>query len=402
MCGLFGKSSSSSGNIPATGGSVLGSTTINWEDQYKQNNVMWKVPRNIRLNDNIVVREDEIAVFYRDGKVLTYFDQPNRYALTDFNAPIVGNLLKYFTGVQQQAEVYYLQKRFLDGKFGSTQPYQFTDPTFGIVNLRVFGEYRWRVSQPENFINQFVGTFNAETSDDVESRLKEQMVIIVYNALGKMKAQGMKVTDLAASLTNIEQAVLATAPDNFGQYGVEINKISGLTISLPDEVQKAIDTRSQIQVLGVNYMQYQAGQAMTEAASNPSGTAGIGAGLGVGIGAGAGMGYAFGGQMAQGMMGGQPTRSCPNCGSLVAATSTFCPNCGASLQQAPKAQAQTQVCAQCGTPLQAGQKFCPNCGAAVVQQAPAAPAQAATKACPNCGTQVAAGSKFCPNCGKPM
>ena len=275
-------------------------------------------PRNIRLNDNIVVREDEIAVFYRDGKVLTYFDQPNRYALTDFNAPIVGGLLKFFTGVQQQAEVYYLQKRYLDGKFGSTQPYQFTDPTFGLVNLRVFGEYRWKVSSPENFINQFVGTFAAETSDDVESRLKEQMVILVYNAMGKMKAQGLKVTDLAANLTTIEQAVLALGPDNFGQYGVEINKISGLTISLPDEVQKAIDTRSQIQVLGVNYMQYQAGQAMVDAANNQSGTAGVGAGLGVGIGAGAGMGYAFGGQMAQGMAGGmQPTRSCPNCGSLI-------------------------------------------------------------------------------------
>ena len=142
MIGSFwkkpGGSAGGSGNapIPATGGSVLGSTTVNWEDQYKQDNVMWKVPRNIRLNDNIVVREDEIAVFYRDGKVLTYFDQPNRYALTDFNAPIVGNLLKFFTGVVQQAEVYYLQKRFMDGKFGSTQPYQFTDPTFGIVNLQ--------------------------------------------------------------------------------------------------------------------------------------------------------------------------------------------------------------------------------------------------------------------------
>jgi membrane protease subunit (stomatin/prohibitin family) len=401
MCGLFGKNSNSGGNIPATGGSVIGSITINWEDADKQNNVMWKVPRNIRLNDNIVVREDEIAVFYRDGKVLTYFDQPNRYALTDFNAPIVGNLLKFFTGVQQQAEVYYLQKRYLDGKFGSTQPYQFTDPTFGLVNLRVFGEYRWRVSSPENFINQFVGTFAAETSDDVESRLKEQMVIIVYNALGKMKSQGMKVTDLAASLTNIEQAVLATAPDNFGQYGVEINKISGLTISLPDEVQKAIDTRSQIQVLGVNYMQYQAGQAMVDAANNQSGTAGVGAGLGVGIGAGAGMGYAFGGQMAQGMMGGQQqTRSCPNCGSIIAASSTFCPNCGASLQQAAAPKAQTQTCAQCGSPLQAGAKFCPNCGAAVPQAAPAP--QAAQKACPNCGAQITGNSKFCPQCGKPI
>src|ERR1700733_1062670 len=280
MSFLFKKNTPATGDIPATGGSVLGSITINWEDANKQDNVMWKVPRQIRLNDNIVVREDEIAVFYRDGKVLTYFDQPNRYALTDFNAPIVGNLLKFFTGVQQQAEVFYLQKRFMDGKFGSTQPYSFTDPTFGIVNLRVFGEYRWRVSGPENFINQFVGTFSAETSADVESRLREQMLILVYNALGKMKAQGMKVTDLAGNLTNMEQVILATSPDNFGQYGVEINKISGLTVSLPEEVQKAIDTRSQMQVLGVSYLQYQAGQAMTDAASNQSGVAGLGAGLG--------------------------------------------------------------------------------------------------------------------------
>jgi membrane protease subunit (stomatin/prohibitin family) len=213
----------------------------------------------------------------------------------------------------------------------------------------------------------------------------------------------MKVTDLAASLTNIEQAILATAPDNFGQYGVEINKISGLTISLPDEVQKAIDTRSQIQVLGVNYMQYQAGQAMVDAANNQSGTAGIGAGLGVGIGAGAGMGYAFGGQMTQGMMGGgQQQRSCPNCGSMIAANSTFCPNCGASLQQAAAPKAQTQTCAQCGTQMQAGTKFCPNCGAAVAAQpAPAAP-QAAQKACPNCGAPITGASKFCPQCGKPV
>ena len=388
MIGLFWRKSgaasggSSSAPIPATGGSVLGSTTINWEDQFKQDNVMWKVPRNIRLNDNIVVREDEIAVFYRDGKVLTYFDQPNRYALTDFNAPIVGNLLKFFTGVQQQAEVFYLQKRFMDGKFGSTEPYQFTDPTFGIVNLRVFGEYRWRVSSPENFINQFVGTFNEESSDGVESRLKEQMVILIYNALGKMKAQGLKVTDLAANLTNLEQVVLSTSTDNFGQYGIEINKISGLTISLPDEVQKAIDTRSQMQVLGVNYLQYQAGQAMTDAASNPSGVAGVGAGLGVGLGAGVGVGSAFGSAM-MGSMNQGGTKSCSNCGSIIPLNNAFCPNCGATQAQ-PVAQPQVQQQQQ--QPQQASQqqgqqkpKFCPNCGQGITGQ---------PKFCPNCGTQL--------------
>ena len=357
---MFGKKSDA---VPATGGSVFGSTTIAWDDQFKQGSALWKVPRNIRLNDNIVVREDEIAVFYRDGKVLTYFDQPNRYALTDFNAPVVGKLLKFFQGVVQEAEVFYVPKRYMDGKFGSTQPYQFTDPTFGIVSLRVFGEYRWKISSPELFINQFVGTFNAETTDDVDGRIKEQIVILLYSALGKMKAQGLKVTDLAANLTNIEQMVLAQGADNLGQYGMEINKISGLTISLPDEVQKAIETRSEMQVLGVNYMQYQTGKAIDDAAKNPSGGAGVFAGLGAGIGAGS----AIGGQMAQGMAQGQ-LKSCPNCASMIPVNTKFCPNCGA-----------TQT----------------------VPQAPPAPAGAA-KFCPNCGAAVAGDAKFCNSCGKQL
>lgn len=397
---MFGrrKSDSTVTQNPATGGSAFGSTTIAWNDPDKENNVMWKVPRLIRLNDNIVVREDETAIFYRDGKVLTYFDQPNRYALTDFNAPVVGGLLKFFTGVQQQAEVFYIKKIYMDGKYGSTQPYQFTDPTFGIVNLRIFGEYRWRISSPENFINQFVGTLNMETSDQVEARLREQLVILVYNAIGKMKSQGMKVTDLAMNLPNIEQVVLSLSPQNFGQYGIEINKISGLTISLPDEVQKAIDTRSEMGVLGVNYMQYQVGQAVVDAAKNTSGTAGIGAGLGVGLGAGVGVGGALGGAMAQGMYQ-QPTKNCIKCGSLIPMGNAFCPNCGASQASGSSSATQQQqpgtgaVCAQCGHALPSGVKFCPNCGAAVAQQSSQA------RVCPNCGTAITSGTKFCPNCG---
>ena len=359
--GIFGKKPDP---VAPSGGSALGSTTIAWDDANKEGSALWRVPRNIRLNDNIVVREDETAVFYRDGKVLTYFDQPNRYALTSINAPLVGGLLKFFTGVQQEAAVFYIPKRYLDGKFGSTQPYQFTDPTFGIVNLRVFGEYRWKISSPELFINQFVGTFNAETSDDVESRIKEQIVILVYNALGKMKAQGLKVTDLAANLTNIEQMVLAQGPDHLGQFGIEINKLSGLTVSLPDEVQQAIDTRSEMQVLGVNYMQFQTGKAIDDAAKNPSGGAGTTAGLGAGL----GVGYAIGGQMAQGVGQGMQNKSCSNCGSPIPINTKFCPNCGAE-QVAP--------------------------------QGPAAPA-GGSKFCPNCGSAVAAGAKFCNNCGKPL
>ena len=341
-------------------GSVIGSTTIEWESENKVGNIMWKVPRLIKLNDNIVIREDEIAVFFRDGKVLTYFDKPNRYALTDFNAPIVGGLLKFFTGVQQSAEVYYLQNRYLDGKFGSPGPYQFVDPIFGIVNLRIFGEFRWKISSPENFVNQFVGTFAMQTSDEIESRLKEQLVLLVFNALGKMKENGMKVTDIASNLQNIEQVILAATGSNFGQYGVEINKISGLTISLPDEVQKAINTRGEMSVLGVNYMQYQAGQAMTDAAKNPSGGAGSLAGLGVGFGAGSGIGYAMAGQMGQGMYQ-PPMKQCQKCGMMMPVSNNFCPSCGENQPQAPP-KAQGIKCAKCNNIIATDSKFCSHCG----------------------------------------
>ncbi|HZY91899.1 MAG TPA: SPFH domain-containing protein [Thermoplasmata archaeon] len=375
--------------IPEKGGSLLGATTIAWEDVYKGTNVMWRVPRNIRYGDNIVVREDEIAVFYRDGKVLAYIDKPDRYALTSLSLGIIGNVIQALSGVRQEAEVYYLQRRIFDGKFGSAEPYTFKDPDFGLVNLRVFGSYRWKVAAADLFINQFVGTFGAAATTDVEARLRDQMVLLVYNSLGKLKEQGMHVTDLATSLLTIEQAVLGYAPSHFGPLGVDIQQVQGLSINLPDEVQKAIDTRSTMGVLGVNYMQYQAGQAMTTAAANPSGGAGALAGAGVGLGAGLGIGYGMAGQMSQ-AYGPGPGSPCPKCGTLVQPGVRFCPSCGNPMGAAP---VQGTPCAKCGTVIPSGSKFCPNCGAS------AAPA---TKTCPKCNQTVSGSPKFCPNCGAAM
>src|SRR5438034_255619 len=121
---------------------LSGSMTIAWDDQFKRQNIMWKVPRNVRMNDNVVVREDEIAVFYRDGKVLAYLDRPDRYALTSQNAPILGRLIQALSGVVQQAEVYYLQKRIFDGKFGTQDAFLFQNPhflTLGIEILQISG-----------------------------------------------------------------------------------------------------------------------------------------------------------------------------------------------------------------------------------------------------------------------
>ncbi|HUI38488.1 MAG TPA: SPFH domain-containing protein [Thermoplasmata archaeon] len=374
--------------IPAKGGSLIGATTINWEDVYKGNNVMWRVPRNIKWGDNVVVREDETAVFYRDGKVLAYLEKPDRYSLTSLNARILGNLVQALSGVRQEAEVYYLQRRIFDGKFGSQEPYVFRDPDFGLVSLRVFGDFRWKVTGPDLFINQFVGTFGAASTQDVESRLRDQMVLLVYNTLGQLKDQGMRVTDIAMKLQTIEQAVLGLAPSHFGSFGLEVQQLQGLSINLPDDVQKAVNTRSTMSVLGVNYMQYQAGQALTTAAANPSGGAGAMTGAGVGLGAGLGMGYGMAGTM-QGVYAPSGT-PCPKCSALVPPGVRFCPSCGNPIGGGGPAPTGPP-CPKCGSPTNPGAKFCPNCGASTAPPPP--------RKCPKCEAEVTGNAKFCPNCG---
>jgi len=308
------------------------------------------------------------------------------------NARLVGGLIQSLSGVRQEAEVYYLQRRLFDGKFGSPEPYVFRDPDFGVVQLRIFGQYRWTVGAPDNFINQFVGTFGAVTTPDVEARLRDQMVILVYNSLGKMKDQGMRVTDLAGQLSTIEQAILGFSAQHFDPLGVKINQVSGLSINLPPDVQAAVDTRSKMGILGVNYMQYQAGQAMTTAAANPSGGAGALAGAGVGLGAGLGIGYGMSGQM-QSAYGPGPGQPCPKCGTLVQPGVKFCPQCGNPMGQ-PAAPPAGPPCPKCGQPVPAGVKFCPNCGASTAPPPP--------RKCPKCNADVTGSGKFCPNCGAPL
>src|SRR3990170_4427111 len=365
---------------------IIGAMTIAWDDQYKRGNIMWKVPRNIRMNDNIVVREDEIAVFYRDGKVLAYLDRPDRYALTSQNAPILGKLIQALSGVVQQAEVFYIQKRIFDGKFGSKEPFLFEDPDFDMIQLRAFGEFRYRVKDPEVFINQFVGTFGAATSADIEDRIKDELMKQLNVVMGKMKAQGLKVTGLAASLNDLEQATLASSKPHFMNLGVEIVQLAGLNIPLPETVKAALEKMASAKVLGrantAAYQQFAVADALRDAAQNPSGgAAGIGLGLGAGIGMGAAMGSQVPGMMQPAAQ--QQVKACPKCGANNPVNMKFCGTCGADTTAVGK------PCVKCGKPVAPGLKFCGECGSSQ------------TVKCPD-GHEAPGNMKFCPECGKPI
>jgi membrane protease subunit (stomatin/prohibitin family) len=365
---------------------IVGAMTIAWDDQFKRGNIMWKVPRNVRMNDNIVVREDEIAVFYRDGKVLAYLDRPDRYALTSQNAPILGRLIQALSGVVQQAEVFYLQKRIFDGKFGTQEPFLFQDPDFDMIQLRAFGDFRYRIKDAEVFINQFVGTFGAATSAEVEERIKQELVKQLNVTLGKMKANGLRVVDLAGSLNDIEQATLANSKPHFVNLGMEILQLSGMNIPLPESIKAALEKMASAKVLGrantAAYQQFAVADALRDAAQNPSGG---GAGVGMGLGAGIGMGYGMASQIPQAMQPAtqQQVKACPKCGHNNPVSMKFCGNCGADTTAVGK------PCVKCGKPVPPGLKFCGECGSAQ------------TVKCPD-GHEVPGNMKFCPECGKPV
>lgn len=334
--------------------------TFYWEDAYKGENVMWKLPRNIQWNDNIVVREDEYAVFFRDGKVLGVLEA-GRYALTTENVPFLAKIAAAVTGVQQIAEVYYVQKRELRGKFGTPEPLVFRDSEFGLVRIRAFGQFAYRVIDPSLFITQFVGTMKYARSEEIINWLKGELVKTLNDALGELKRdKNLSVVDIPAYLQEIEQLVLTKLTGETERYGLKITKIADLNINLPDEVQEAIDKRGAMATLGVNYMQYQTGKAVENISQQPGGEGGSMAGMGAGFGMGLGMAQIISQGMhqtapptAQMQTGGK--RFCPNCGSEVPPNAKFCPNCGYKLPVA-------NFCPNCGSQVPPGAKFCPNCG----------------------------------------
>jgi len=263
-----------------------------------------------RLGSQLVVRENQRAVFFRDGKALDVFG-PGRHTISTNNIPFLTGIIGALTGGTSMftAEVYFVSMReFIDMRWGTSQPVAYRDADLGMVRLRAFGTYSMRVDDPQLFVNQLVGSRGAYATGQIEEFLRGVIINEFNDMLGDAKTP---LLDLGGLTKELAQAMQAALTDDFKRLGLQLTSFQIGAITPPEEVQKAIDQRSSMGAIGDMgaFTQYQAAQAMREAANNPGGAGGTAA-TGVGLGA----GVALGQSMAQAMQSAtnppsQPTAS---------------------------------------------------------------------------------------------
>jgi membrane protease subunit (stomatin/prohibitin family) len=325
----------------------------------------------IKLGAQLVVQEAQEAVLYRDGKALDVFG-PGRHTLSTQNIPLLGKIIGAPFGGKSpfRVAVVFVNKRtFIDQKWGTREPVVFRDSELGMVRLRAFGIYAYRIEDSQLFINTVVGSQGLFDTHDLQDFYRDVIVSRLNDLMGETLDT---IFDLPKIYDEMGTAAKARITEDFAKYGVDLTDFYINSITPPDEVQEKIDERAAMGAVGDmnTYMQFKAAQAIQDAAKGGAGGEGGAASAGMGLGLGAGFGA-----MMPGMIAGAIQQAQQGGGAAAAA---------------PAAAAATggSFCSECGSAVPAGAKFCPGCGQA----------QVAT-GCTGCGQPIPDGAKFCPNCG---
>jgi membrane protease subunit (stomatin/prohibitin family) len=268
---------------------------IEWLDDSRDTMVFRfdRYGNEIKYGAKLIVREGQTAVFVNEGQLADVF-QPGTYTLETRNLPLLSTLLgwKYGFASPFKAEVYFCSTRhFTDLKWGTKNPVMLRDAEFGPIRLRAFGTYAMRIQNPGAFIKDIVGTNAHFTTDGITDQLRNLIVSRFTDILGESKIPAL---ELAANYDEFGQFLTQRISPDFAQYGLELTRMLVENISLPPEVEQALDQRTKMGVIGnlQQYTQFQTAEAMRDAARNPAGGAAA-SGMGVG------MGYAMGAQMAR-------------------------------------------------------------------------------------------------------
>jgi membrane protease subunit (stomatin/prohibitin family) len=281
---------------------------IEWLDDTRDT-MVWRYPRSdneIKYGAKLIVRESQAAAFIDQGALADMFVQPGTYTLTTQNLPILAKLKGWKYGFESpfKSEVYFASTRtFTDRKWGTKNPIMLRDPEFGPVRLRAFGSFAIKVGDVPTFLRSVVGTDSRFTVDEIGEQLRDLLVARFADALGESK---IPVLDLAANQDDLGKLLITRIQPDFDVFGLKLVNLLVENISLPPEVEQALDERTKMGVIGDlnRYTQFKTAGAIGDAAKNPGGMAGAGMGLGAGVAMGQQMSQAMGG-MQQQQMGGQ-------------------------------------------------------------------------------------------------
>jgi membrane protease subunit (stomatin/prohibitin family) len=265
-------------------------------------------PGDFRFGSQVVVRESQVAVFFRDGKALDVLG-PGRHTITSANIPLLSSLIGMATGGKTpfQAEVIFVNmKQFIDQRWGTPEPIWFQDPILRMARLRSRGTYSFQVRDPALFVNEIVGQQGIFASRQIEDYMRGFIVQKFIDLLGEMKKS---LFDLPAMYNELSAGVKAKLDSDFAAIGLTLMAFSLHAITPTDETSKAMEQATVMGAVGESdYLRYQTAQSMREAATNAGGGAGGGMESGMGIGAGMGMGMGMANMIAQGMNPNQPSQ----------------------------------------------------------------------------------------------
>ncbi|MGY6694637.1 MAG: SPFH domain-containing protein [Roseinatronobacter sp.] len=279
---------------------------IEWTDS-SRDTLVYRFERygnEIKYGAKLTVREGQIAVFVHEGQLADVFE-PGMYMLETNNIPILTSLQNWSHGFNSpfKSEIYFVNtRRFAGLKWGTQNPIMLRDPEFGPLRLRAFGTYAIRVEDAAVFLREIVGTDGDFTQDKVSGQIRN---IVVQKVSRVLAASGIPALDMAANTKDLSDVVTQAIAPTLHEYGLSMPELYIENISLPAEVEKVLDQRTGMGIVGdlQKYTQFSAAQAMQKAAEG--GENGMGTGLGAGMGMGMGMGMAQ--TMGQSMSGQMPT-----------------------------------------------------------------------------------------------
>lgn len=363
--------------------------------------IVYKHPSDqLVLGTQLTVKEGQVAIFMKDGKIADIFE-PGRYTLTTDNLPILRGLVNIpFGGTTPfPAEVYFLNTLTkLDIPWGTADPMQIIDPKFKVkLRVRAFGQMGMKLSNYKTFYSELIGAMPQSDAINYEKIYDFYRSLIIQKV--KVIISGMIINDQISALEiqprleEISDKVKEKITEEISKYGLDVTTFYVQSISFPDEdfakVNKILEDQAAFDIMGDrNYVMKRSFDVYQDAARNESGVSGAMAAGGMGIGLGAGMMQSMQAQMPNPMMGMQgqaqisQTAKCPGCGAENPMSSKFCSSCGKPMV------VKKITCPGCGAQVDEGSKFCNECGTSLVP-----------KVC-ECGAELPLGSKFCNNCGK--